>query len=163
MVSAKLVHGIKRREIDLPCDPLPGGDFQSRLRLCAAEGRDRLFLTAAELESQPGLAVSIVKLNIASSQICDGNRRHDGFIRNVLQSLEFQVHLDLRLCRIGEKKNGRREKSEADDIAQQTPSRSDANNTSSKQFRHRADGFFEGGNCCKSREGSAWTACNSSS
>src|SRR5438874_13243730 len=98
MVSAKLVRGIKRREINLPCDPLPGGDFQSRLRLCAAEGSDRLFLTAAELESQPGLAVSIVKLNIASSQICDGNRRQYGFIGNVLESLEFQFHLDLRLC-----------------------------------------------------------------
>ena len=105
MVRAKLVDGVKRREIDLLGDPLPGGDFQSRLGLCSPERPDRLLVAAGEFERQPGLPVRVVKLNIASSQICDGNRRHNRFIRYVLQSLEFQVHLNLRLCRGGTKKH----------------------------------------------------------
>jgi hypothetical protein len=31
------------------------------------------------------------------------------------------------------------------------------------QWRHCDELLFEGGKCCKSRDGSAWTACNSSS
>src|SRR5262249_36963837 len=104
----------------------------------------------------------VVKLNVASGQIRDGNRRHHRFIRDVLQSLEFEVHLNLPLCRIGKKKNTQPGGNEQDDTVQITPSRSDANNTSSKEFRHRAEGLFEGGNCCKSREGSACSACSSS-
>src|SRR5437762_3655672 len=113
MVSAKLVDGIKWREIDLLGDPLPGGDFQSRLGLCSPERPDGLLVAAGEFECQPELPVRVVKLNIASSQVCDGDRRHHRFIRYVLQSLEFQVHLNLCLCRGGTKKYTQRGKNEA--------------------------------------------------
>ena len=47
------MHGIKRSEIDLTRDSLPGLDFQRRLRDFAAERRDRLILASSDLEAQP--------------------------------------------------------------------------------------------------------------
>jgi len=43
---------------------------------------------------------------MVSNQICDGNRRHYRFIRDLLQSLEVVLYLNMRLCWSGEKKNG---------------------------------------------------------
>ncbi|MGA7583460.1 MAG: hypothetical protein WBW59_19565, partial [Pseudolabrys sp.] len=91
-----------------------------------------------------------MKFNIAPSQIRDGNCRHDRFVSDVLQSFEFEIHLNLRFCCGGKKKNTKPRKN-ASKIVCATPSDSDASNMVSKQSRHRADGLFEGGNCCKSR------------
>jgi len=41
------------------------------------------------------LTVGIVKVDIASGQIRDAECRYDRFISDVLQSLEFYVHLNL--------------------------------------------------------------------
>jgi hypothetical protein len=95
-----------------------------------------------------------MKFNVASGQIRDGHCRHDRFVSDVLQSLEFQVDLDLRFCYGGKKKNTAPWKN-ASKIVCVAPFGSDASNTASKQSRHRAEGLFEGGNCCKSRAGSA--------
>jgi hypothetical protein len=97
--------GIQRREIDLAGDSLAGLDSQRRLPICTVERRNRLFLAARDLKAQPGLPVGVVKLNIASGQIRDGNCRHDRFVCDVLQSLEFQIDLNLRFCRGGKEKN----------------------------------------------------------
>jgi hypothetical protein len=148
------VDGIKRREIDLAGDSLAGWYFQRRFSICTAERRDRLFLATGDLKAQPGLPVGVVKFNITSGQIPDGNCRQDRFVSDVLQSFEFQVHLNLRFCWGGKKKNTEPWKN-ASKIACVTPSDSDASNTASKQSRHRAEGLFDEGNCCKSRAGSA--------
>jgi hypothetical protein len=71
-----------------------------------------------------------------------------------LQSLEFQVDLNLRSCSCGEKKKAEPWKN-ASKIICVASSGSDASNTASKQSRHRAEGLFKAGNCCKSRDGSA--------
>jgi len=63
------------------------------------------FLTSCNLEAQPGLPFRVVKLNVASGQVCDSNGRDHRFVSNVLQSLELQVDLNLRLCSSGTKKN----------------------------------------------------------
>ncbi|KAG0505257.1 MAG: hypothetical protein Udaeo_14090 [Candidatus Udaeobacter sp.] len=154
MIGAEFVDGIERRKIDLAGDSLPGYDSQRWLSICTAERRDRLFLTARDLKAQPGLPFRVVKFNVASGQICDGNRRDDRFVSNVLQSLEFQVDLDLRFC-CGSKKKNTKPGKNASKIVGVAPSGSDASNTASKQSRHRAEGLFKAGNCCKSRDGSA--------
>jgi hypothetical protein len=71
-----------------------------------------------------------------------------------LQSLEFQIDLNLRLCSGGTKKNAEPWKN-ASKIIRVAPFCSDASNTASKQSRHRAEGLFKAGNCCNSRDGSA--------
>jgi hypothetical protein len=129
-------------------------DFQRRLSICTAERCDGLFLASCDLEAQPGLPFRVVKFNVASGQIRDGNRRHDRFVSNVLQSLEFQVDLNLSFCSGGTKKNTKPWKN-ASKIICVAPSGSDASNTASKQSRHRAEGLFKAGNCCNSRDGSA--------
>ena len=154
MIGAEFVDGIQRRKIDLAGDSLPGYDSQRWLSICTAERRDRLFLTARDLKAQPGLPFRVVKFNVASGQICDGNRRDDRFVSNVLQSLEFQVDLNLRFC-CGSKKKNTEPWKNASKIVGVAPSGSDASNTASKQSRHRAEGLFKAGNCCKSRDGSA--------
>jgi hypothetical protein len=70
-----------------------------------------------------------------------------------LQSFELEIDLNLRFCYRGKKKNTEPWKNAK--IVRVTPAVSDASNTASKQSRHRADGLFKGGNCCKSRAGSA--------
>src|SRR5438876_1014453 len=53
VVSAEIVHGIKRSEINLSRDSLAGFDFQRRLGAFGAQRRDRLALASRDLESQP--------------------------------------------------------------------------------------------------------------
>src|SRR5262249_20462211 len=154
MIGTVCMDGIERREIDLAGDSLAGLDSQRRLSICTAERRDRLFLAARDLKAQPGLPVRVVKFNIAPGQIRDGDCRHDRFICDVLQSLEIQVYLDLCFRRGGKKKNKKPGKNASKSICV-APSGSDASKTASKQSRHRIEGFFERGNCCKSRAGSA--------
>src|SRR4029453_2884738 len=161
MIGAELVDGIERCEIDLTGDSLAGLDSQGRLPIRTAERADRLLLAARDLKAQPGLPVRVVKFNIASGQIRYGNCRHDRFVSDVLQSFEFQVHLNLRFCCSGKKKNKQPWKN-ASKIVCVPPSGWDASNTASEQSRHRAEELFKGGNCCKSRAGSACTACSSS-
>jgi hypothetical protein len=90
-----------------------------------------LVLAAGDLKAQPGLPACVVKFNIASGQIRDGNRRHDRFVSDVLQTLELQVDLNLRFCYGGEKKNTEPWKN-ASKIVCVTPSGSDTSKTSSK-------------------------------
>ena len=94
------------------------------------------------------------QVRIASGEIRDGDCCHDRFVRDVLQPLEFQVDLNLRFCRSGKKKNTEPGKDDSK-IVSAAPSGSDASDTASKHSRHRIEGFFERGNCCKSRAGSA--------
>ena len=95
MIRSVFMDGIQRCEIDLTGDSLAGLDSQRWLSICTAQRRDRLFFTARDLKAQPGLPIPVVKFNIASGQIRDGNCRHDRFVCDVLQSLEFQVDLNL--------------------------------------------------------------------
>jgi hypothetical protein len=100
------------------------------------------------------LPIRVVKFDVASGQIRDGYYRYDWFVSDVLKSLEFQVHLNLRFCSGGKKQNTEPRKNASKIVWVAAPG-SDASNTASKRSRHRADGLFEGGNCCKSRAGSA--------
>src|SRR6266516_5511778 len=53
VVSAEIVHGIERSEINLPCDSLTGFDFQSRLGTVSVERRYRLTLVSSYLKPKP--------------------------------------------------------------------------------------------------------------
>ena len=53
------------------------------------------------------IALGIVKVDVASGQIGDAECRHDRFVGDVLQSLEFQVHLNLPFGSSGEKEKTR--------------------------------------------------------
>src|SRR6266498_4533971 len=53
MISAEIVHGIKRSEINLSRNSLPGFDFQRRLRVFGAEQRYWLIFIFGHLESKP--------------------------------------------------------------------------------------------------------------
>jgi hypothetical protein len=44
------------------------------------------------------LPVGVAKFNIPPRQIGDGDRRHDRFVSDVLQSLKFEIDLNLRFC-----------------------------------------------------------------
>src|SRR5204863_3743337 len=105
-------------------------DSQRRLPNCTAERCNRLFLAARDLKAQPGLPLPVVKFNIASGQIRDGHCRHDRFVSDVLQSLEFQVDLNLRFCYGGKKKNTEPWKNPSK-IVCVTPAVSGASNTAS--------------------------------
>ena len=130
MIGAEFIDGIQRREIDLAGDSLACLHSQRRLAICTAERRDRLFLAARDLKAQPGLPGRVVKFNIASGQIRDGHCRHDRFVSDVLQSLEFQVDLNLRFCGGGKNKNKQPWKNPSK-IVCVTPAVSDASKTAS--------------------------------
>jgi hypothetical protein len=63
------------------------------------------------------LPFRVVKFNIASGQIRNRNRRHDRFVSDVLQSLEFQVDLNLRFGSSGEKEKARDQQDAPNHIA----------------------------------------------
>ncbi len=105
VVSAEIVHRIERSKIDALRDCLPCFNFQWRLRAICGGWRNRLAFTSSYLKSKPGLPIGIVKLDIAPGQVGDRQCRHHRFIGDVLQSLEFQVHLNLPFCFDGKKEN----------------------------------------------------------
>src|SRR5436309_335033 len=98
MISAEIVHRIKRTEIDPLRDFLPGFNFQGRLRVTCRIWRNLLTFASSHLKSKPRLTISVMKIDIAPGKICDANHCHDRLVRNVLQPLEFSFHLNLRLC-----------------------------------------------------------------
>src|SRR5881398_1222080 len=98
VISAEIMYGIKRSEINLSRDSLPGFNFQRRLRRFGAQQSYWLIFISGHLESKPWLSIGIVKFDIASGQICEGKGRYNRFVSDVLHSLEFQVHLNLPLC-----------------------------------------------------------------
>ncbi|MGZ5002958.1 MAG: hypothetical protein ACXWBM_07165 [Chthoniobacterales bacterium] len=138
MIGAEFIDGIQRREIDLAGDSLACLKSQRRLSICTAERRDRLFLTARDLKAQPGLPSCVVKFNIAPGQIRDGNCRHDRFVSDVLQSFEFEIHLNLRFCCDGKSKN-RQPWKNASKIVCVTPAVSDPANVMSSSRRNSTE------------------------
>ena len=87
MISAEIVHGIQRSKVDPLRDFLASFDFQGRLGVVRPDGRNRLTLASRHLKSEPRLPIGVMKIDIAASQICDAECRHDRFISDVLQSL----------------------------------------------------------------------------
>ena len=71
MVSAEIVHRITRSKINPLRDLLPRLNSQGNLRAICGAGRNRLALASGYLKSKPGLPPSIVKIDIASSQVGD--------------------------------------------------------------------------------------------
>src|SRR5205809_6475785 len=116
VVSAEIVNGIKRSEINLSRDSLPGFNFQRRLRRFGAQQSYWLIFISGHLESKPWLSIVIVKFDIASGQICEGKGRYNRFVSDVLHSLEFQVHLNLPLCYGGKKENAGNARNASDQI-----------------------------------------------
>jgi hypothetical protein len=68
-----------------------------------------LTFLSANLESEPSLALAIVKINIASGEIGDVKRGHHRFIGDILQARQFQIDLDLPLRRNGQNKADQQE------------------------------------------------------
>jgi len=107
MVSAELLDRIKRSQIDLMRDSLPGLDLQGSCGsgIFGADRRNGLTFVSSYLKPKPLLPAVIVKVNFASCQIGDAECRYDRFVSDVLQSLEFQVHLNLPFCSSSEEYN----------------------------------------------------------
>src|SRR4030095_1985809 len=104
MISAEIVHRIQWRQIDLMRDSLPGFDLQGRLIVLGTHRRNWLGFASSYLKPKPRLPVGIVEVDVAPGQIGDAECRYDRFVSEVLQSLEFQVDLNLRFGFRGEKK-----------------------------------------------------------
>jgi len=102
MISAEIVHRIKWSQIDLMRDSLSGFDLQGRLTAFGTDRRNGLTFVSSYLKPKPRLPVGIVKVDVASGQIGDAECRYDRFVSDVLQSLEFQVNLNLRFGFRGE-------------------------------------------------------------
>src|SRR6266498_325980 len=60
MISAEVVHSIKRSQIDLMRDSLPGFDLQGSLSVFGVNRCNGLTFVSGYLESKPRLAVGIV-------------------------------------------------------------------------------------------------------
>ena len=95
VIGSEVLHRIKRSEIDPLRDLLPSLNLQRRLSAIRGDGRNRLTFASAHLESKPGLTIGIVEIDITSGQIRDAEGRHHRFVSDVLQTLEFQIHLNL--------------------------------------------------------------------
>src|SRR5438477_4558601 len=95
VIGSEVLHRIKRSEIDPLRDLLPSLNLQRRLSAIGGDRRNRLTFASAHLESKPGLTIGIVEIDITSGQIRDAEGRHDRFVSDVLQTLEFQIHLNL--------------------------------------------------------------------
>src|SRR5205823_11172665 len=107
---SEVLHRINRSEIDPLRDLLPSLNLQRRLSAIRGDGRNRLTFPSAHLESKPGLTIGIVEIDITSGQIRDAEGRHDRFVSDVLKTLEFQIHLNLRLTsNCGEEKTNKRQ------------------------------------------------------
>lgn len=96
MISAEVMHRIKWSQIDLMCDSLPSVDLQGRLTVFGTDRRDGLTFVSSYLKPKPRLPAGIVKVDVASGQIGDAECCYNRFVSDVLQSFEFQVHLNLR-------------------------------------------------------------------
>jgi hypothetical protein len=86
-------------------DPLPGFDLQGGLIAFGIDRRDGLTFVSGYLKPEPRLPVGIVEVDVASGQIGDTQGHYHRFVSDVLQSLEFQVHLNLPLRDRGKKQN----------------------------------------------------------
>src|SRR4029453_19355816 len=110
VIGAEVLHRIKRSEIDPLRDFLPSLNLQRRLSSIRGNGRNRLTFASAYLESNPGLTIGIVEIDITSGQIRNTEGRHHRFVSDVLQTLEFQIHLNLRFASsCGEQKANKRQ------------------------------------------------------
>ena len=89
MISAEVLHRIKRSQINLLGNPLPGSNLQWGLSVFGIDRCNGLTFVSSYLKPKPRLTVGIVKVDIASGQIRDAECRYDRFISDVLQSLEF--------------------------------------------------------------------------
>src|SRR5947207_15501554 len=69
-----------------------------------SERREETPVSSIDFKTEPVLAVFIVEVDVAPSEICDPDGSHDWLVRDILQPLELQFHLDLRLRRRGQKK-----------------------------------------------------------
>jgi len=117
MISAEIVHRIKWSQIDLMRDSLPSFDLQGRLIAFGTDRRDGLTFVSGYLKPEPRLPGGIVKVDVAAGQISDAECRYDGFVSYVLQSLEFQVDLNLRFDFRSEKKKACDRQNTPDQIA----------------------------------------------
>ncbi len=109
MISAEVVHRENRGEIDSLCDFLTSFDFQGWLRVGRCHGRNLLTFASGHFKSVPRLSIGVMKIDIAPSKVRDAENRHHRFVGDVLQSLQFQLHLNLRLsssCKQAKKAKG---------------------------------------------------------
>src|ERR1700720_639994 len=97
MISAEVVHGIERSKIDFLRDSLASFDLERQLRVIRGERRDRLAFASGHFQPKPGLTIRAAKIDIPPGQIRDTECRHDWFVSDVLQSLQSQIDLNLRL------------------------------------------------------------------
>src|SRR6266404_2742618 len=95
MINTQVVDGIKRRKIDSLGYFFASLDLERRLVFIGGNRRDRLTLASGDFQSKPRLALTVVQIDISSSEVGDAERSHHWFISDVLQSLEFQFDLNL--------------------------------------------------------------------
>src|SRR5207253_4209018 len=62
VISAEVLHRIKRSEIEPLDDLLPSLNLQGRLSATCGEGRNRLTFASGHLESKPRLTICIMKI-----------------------------------------------------------------------------------------------------
>src|SRR5690242_17605818 len=111
VIRAEVAYGINRTQIDLTRDSLAGFDLQRRLRIIWVERSYWLLLATSYFEPEPWLPVGIVQINIASREIGDCECGDHWLICYVLQSLEFQIYLNLCIGCRAEKQDANSHKS----------------------------------------------------
>ena len=97
MVGSEVLHRVKRTEVDALRDFLASLNLERRLGLAEVHRSDRLPFMGSYFEPEPRLTTFIVKIDIASSQIGNGERGNDRFVGDVLETLQLQLNLKLRL------------------------------------------------------------------
>ena len=102
------MHGEKRSQIDFSRDGLARFDVKGRLRSVLFERREEPAFARIDFEAEPVLAIFIVEIDVASGEIRDLEGGQDRLVRDVLEPLKFQLHLDLGLRRGGEKTRSER-------------------------------------------------------
>ncbi len=83
---------------------VPAAIFQRRLIGLPDRGQGAA-LVGRDFKAIPMLLVIVAQFDIAAGEVGDRDRRDDRFIGDVLQTLEFQIHLDLSLRRENERKS----------------------------------------------------------
>ena len=108
-IGPEIVNAEKWGQINFSRDSLAGGDTEWFAR-GIGDRRDLTAFISGNLKAEPGLAVAVMKIDIASGQIRNYEISGDWLVSDVLKARKFQFHLELgvRAARGGQAKQQHR-------------------------------------------------------